>query len=383
MKDSPFIYGTTVSTHSFTNREKDCAKLKSNLLNGINTTLISPRRWGKSSLVEKVITDINRSNKEYKTIVIDLFTVGTEEEFLEIFAREVIKASATKWEDWVKNSKQFFKLLSPKLTLGVDPTSEFSISFDWKEIQKNSDEILNLPEVIAQKKKIKFIICLDEFQNLASFKNFIPFEKKMRAIWQRQKGVTYCLYGSKRHMMSNLFNNPSKPFYRFGDIMLLPKIETEKWVKFIMDSFGTTNKLITEALASKIATTMSNHSWYIQQFAHYTWNLTHKKASLIELNSALKELISANTPLYQMEIESLSATQVNLLKAIANGENKLTSINTMQNYFLGTPNNVNKNKRNLIENDIITESETGFEFMDAAFLIWFKYQYFGISFKID
>ena len=72
------------------------------------------------------------------------------------------------------------------------------------------------------------IICLDEFQNLAFFKDFENFEKKLRATWQRQKSVTYCLYGSHKHMMTEIFNNPSKPFYRFGDIMLLQKIETNK-----------------------------------------------------------------------------------------------------------------------------------------------------------
>ena len=73
MKDSPFIYGTTVSEHSFTNRESESAKLQSNLLNGINTTIISPRRWGKSSLVEKVISEINKTDKNPKTVIIDLF----------------------------------------------------------------------------------------------------------------------------------------------------------------------------------------------------------------------------------------------------------------------------------------------------------------------
>jgi len=85
MKDSPFIYGTTVSVHAFTNREQESAKLRSNLLNGINTIIISPRRWGKSSLVEKVIGDINKRDKKIKTVVFDLFSVGSEEEFLELF----------------------------------------------------------------------------------------------------------------------------------------------------------------------------------------------------------------------------------------------------------------------------------------------------------
>ena len=113
MKKSPFVYGSTVSSKSFTNREKEAEKLYQNLTQGINTTIISPRRWGKSSLVEKVINDINQKEKTFKTVIIDLFSVACEEEFLEVFTREVIKASSSKWEDWVKTEKNFFKQLIP------------------------------------------------------------------------------------------------------------------------------------------------------------------------------------------------------------------------------------------------------------------------------
>jgi len=382
MKDSPFIYGTTVSVQSFTNREIESRKLKSNLLNGINTTIISPRRWGKSSLVEKVIADINKKEKLTKTIIIDLFSVGSEEEFLEKFAREVIKASSSKWQEWMASGKEFFKKLTPKLSFGIDPISDFSLSFDLQELKKNNDEILNLPEIIAQKKGIKFIICLDEFQNLSSFKDYIVFEKKMRACWQRQKSVTYCLYGSKRHMMSDIFNNPSKPFYRFGDIMLLQKIETQKWVSFITKSFSNTNKVIDDETAEVIPFIMKNHSWYVQQLAHYTWNLTSKKATLNELNIALTELINANAPLYQKEVESISQTQINLLKAVTKGETQFTSTVTMQKYLLGTPRNVSKNKTILINNDVIHEINGKYEFVDPAFELWFNKQFFNKVFTI-
>ena len=377
MKDSPFIYGAIVSERSFTNREAETARLRSNLLNGINTMIISPRRWGKSSLVEKVIADINKKQKKTKTIIIDLFSVSGEEDFLETFAREIIKASASRWQDWMSSGKDFFKKLLPKLSLGIDPDIDFTLSFDWKELKKYSDEVLNLPETIAQKKGIKFIICLDEFQNLSSFTGYVDFEKKMRACWQRQKSVTYCLYGSKRHMMSDIFNNPSKPFYRFGDIMMLQKIETVKWVRFIRESFINTGKLIDENVAGKIPALMKNHSWYVQQLAHYTWNLTTKKATIKEINAALAELIQTNSPLYQKETESISGTQLNLLKAIALGAEQYTAVATMQHYKLGTPRNVSKNKDILIKKDLIHEVKAIYEFLDPAFELWFKKQFFN------
>jgi hypothetical protein len=382
MKDSPFIYGTTVSQHSFTNRENEVAKLESNLLNGINTTIISPRRWGKSSLVEKVVADIKKKKSKNKTIIIDLFSISNEEEFLEVFAREVIKASSTKWEEWLHSGKDFFKKLIPKISLGIDPSTDFSLSFDWDELKKNSDEVMNLPETIAIKKGIKFIICLDEFQNLANFSDYLNFEKKLRACWQRHKSVTYCLYGSKRHMMTDIFNNPSKPFYRFGDIMLLQKIQTTKWISFITESFKNTGKQIDETIAEAIPLVMKNHSWYVQQLSHYVWNLTFKKATIAEFNTALNELIQANSPLYQKEVETISVTQLNLLKAVAKGENQLTSTAVMQKYHLGTPRNVSKNKIILINNDIIHKLNQQFEFVDPAFELWFKKQYFQQPYNV-
>jgi len=382
MYKSPFIYGNTVSEESFTNRKKEVEKLYSNLTNGINTTIISPRRWGKSSLVEKVINKINKNEKYIKTVIIDLFSISNEEEFYEVFASQVIKASSTKLEDWVKTGKTFFKQLIPKITMGIDPSNDFSVSFDWNELKKHSDEILNLPETIAEKKNIKIIIALDEFQNIASFKQFEVFEKKLRANWQRHKNVTYCLYGSKRHMMSDIFNNPSKPFYRFGDIVLLNKISTEDWIKFISNSYQKTGKKISKSNAEIIAKLMKNHSWYVQQLSHYTWQKTDKKTTIVEINKALTELIYANTPFYQKEIESISKTQVNLLKAIVKKESKLTSTRVMNKYKLGTPRNVSKNKIILEKNDLLYTSKRTYYFLDPAFELWFLKQFYNQKYTI-
>jgi len=381
--NSPFVFGTTVSTYSFTNRENETKKLKANLLGGVNTMIIAPRRWGKSSLVEKVIFEIAAKKGNPKTVILDLFSFGNKEEFLEGFARSIIKASSPRWQEWMSSGRDFFKSLIPKLSIGASPDTDFSISFDWKELKKHEDEILNLPEMIAKKKGIKFIVCLDEFQNLASFPEYDDFEKKMRALWQRQKSVTYCLYGSKRHMMIDIFNNSSKPFYRFGDIMVLPKIARERWADFICQGFANTNKKISASDAESIAGLMKDTSWYVQQLAHYTWLLTKKTVTVKELNAAILELIYANAPFYQKETEVLSLTQLNLLKAVAKGEAQFTSTLVMQHYLLGTPNNVSKNKNILINNDLIQEIDGRYEFVDPAFELWFNKQYFNKPYVIS
>jgi hypothetical protein len=372
MKRSPFIYGTTVSKKSFTDRENEIRKLTDNLLGGINTMVISPRRWGKSSLVERVTDSIREKQRKVRIAMIDMFTVNTEEEFLEKFAGEVLKASSSRWQEWIENSKKFFKNIVPKIQVNVDQLNSFSISFDWAEIRQHGDEILNLPEVVARQKGIKMIVCLDEFQSIASFPGYENFERRLRSVWQRQKEVTYCIYGSKRHMMAEIFNNSSKPFYRFGDIIMLAKIERIRWINYICASFSETGKVIGSEEAGIIADLMQCHSWYVQQLSHYTWNMTPERATQVDVFMALNELISANMPLYQKEMEILSSTQLNLLKAVAKGEKQLTSGRVMNIYRLGTPRNVSKNKTLLINNDVIGESGDGYCFLDPAFELWFR-----------
>jgi hypothetical protein len=154
--------------------------------------------------------------------------------------------------------------------------------------------------------------------------------------------------------------------------MFLEKIEEKEWIKFIMQGFKKTGKTISEELAVRITRLMQNHSWYVQQLSHYTWNHTIDNTDTAILETALNELIRTNTPFYQSETEALSTTQINLLIAVANSETRLTSVSVMTGYKLGTPRNVSKNRDILINRDIIQTKEDGFEFVDPAYELWFR-----------
>ena len=173
-------------------------------------------------------------------------------------------------------------------------------------------------------------------------------------------------------MMLDIFNNSSKPFYKFGDIILLQKISKEHWVKFIIERFNSTKKIISENNASYIADLMQNHSWYVQQLSHYIWNKTTYKADEEIIDLGLKELLNANIPLFQKEIEIISTTQLNLLKAVLNNETQFTSASVMQKYKLGTPRNVSKNIKIKKKKDIIENYNNSYIFLDPVFEIWFK-----------
>ncbi|MDR1745701.1 MAG: ATP-binding protein [Tannerella sp.] len=371
---SPFLFGKTVSGNEFLNREKDIEHLWLNMRSGINTVLISPRRWGKSSLVEQTAT-LKSDEKKVKWCFIDMFSIRSEAEFYERFSRELLKATSSKWQGWVANAGKYLKRIVPHINIGSQPMEDFSISFEWEELERHRDEILNLPENIACNQGIQLIVCMDEFQNIHTFKEAEAFEKMLRSHWQHHKHVSYCLYGSKRSIMTDIFNRKNRAFYRFGDLIMLDKIDTEHWQPYITEHFTQTGKAIDDALTSKIITLMQRHPFYIQQLSHYVWELTDTEADEATLLQAIKRMLDVNNALYKQEVEELNNTQVNLLKAILNGEAQMTSVETMRKYSIGTPQNVIKNLRALEKEDIIEKQGKKYALLDPAFALWFKTYY--------
>ena len=367
---TPFKFGNIVTERYFVNRSNEIKRLQNNFNNGINTVLISPRRWGKSSLVRQAVKMFKK--KTFRFVFIDLFSIRSEEEFYQCYAREVIKASLSKKDEILNAGKEFFKTIIPNFTFSVDPEIDLKVHFDWSQVQKAKDEIINLPEVIAKKRKLHIIICIDEFQNLARFKDYQKIEMLLRSCWQLHEHTTYCLYGSKRHMMLDIFNSESRAFYRFGDLILLGKIEREHWVNFITEAFRNTNKYISDEMAGGIADMVQNNPYYVQQLSYNVWLNTEHETSKFIIEQSINHMTDSNAILYQETCENLSNTQINLLKAIADGENKLTSIETMQNFKLGTPRNVTKNKVRLGDKDLIDFHAKQPYFMDPIFELWFK-----------
>ena len=167
---SPFQFGKIVTGSSFTDRTEEISRLTSNILNSVNTVIISPRRWGKSSLIKQTANLVTVSHDYVRFCYIDLFAIRSENEFYSRLSEEAIRGTSTKVDERIQAVRTFFKQLQPKITIGTDPLSEFNIGFDWKEAKKYPQEILNLPELIAKRKGIKLVVRIDEFQNMGSMK---------------------------------------------------------------------------------------------------------------------------------------------------------------------------------------------------------------------
>jgi hypothetical protein len=372
---SPFQFGKIAVGEAFTDRENELKRLVSNFENRVHTILISPRRWGKSSLVQQTLQQAS-GKSGLRFCSIDLFNVRTEEQFLSIFSRELIKTTSSKMEEWIDLAKSVFQRVTPRISLGTDPMNDFDISFELREIKEHYTEILDLPERIAKKKGLTVVVCLDEFQNVGHFEDPLLFQKRLRAAWQKHQRVAYCLYGSKRHMLHELFGSPSMPFYKFGELLLLAKIERQHLVEFVTRSFSRTRKKIPLALSEQIVETMQCHPYYVQQLAHLVWVRTGGQVTRVILDAATEDLMNQNALLFQREIDGLTTTQVNFLRALSDGVREgLSSKDVLRSYQLGTSGNVVKIKQALEAREIIDTFEGTPEFVDPAFQLWMKRVY--------
>lgn len=376
MENKPFIFGVAASGDNFTDREKETARLLSNFTHGVNTVLISPRRWGKTSLVKKVCR-LAQSDK-LKIVYIDIFSCRTDKEFFDAFASAVLKQTSSKFDELMENAKIFLSRISPKFTIGPDPMSDFSISLELNAKSNDIDEILQLPEKIAQKKGISIVICIDEFQQIAEFKDSKTFQKRLRTVWQLQQSVSYCLFGSKKHLMNELFEKKSLPFYKFGDAVYLPKISTADWVSYICERFESTGKSVSKELAEKVCTAVDNHSSYVQQLAWLLWIHTEHTATEQDFTEAHQDLIDQNTPLFEKQTENLSAYQMNFLRALVDGvSNEFTTQEVLQMYHLGSSANVSTIKRALVKKELIETENKQVLLADPVMKLWLK-QEFGL-----
>jgi hypothetical protein len=379
MKKGPFQYGVLAEGATFTNREKETLRLIQNFGNGINTMLISPRRWGKSSLVRHAVGKIQKENIRF--CFIDLFNVRTEEEFYKILSREVIKACSGKWQQLLKNIGSFFKQLVPEFGVSPDPLSELTIRLNWEEVKKHPSEILNLAEKICKARKIRMVICVDEFQNISFYDDPIAFQKRLRAHWQLHQHVNYCLFGSRRHILMEFFSSPTMPFYKFGDLIALEKISEESWIPFIQQRFKATGKKINVTVAQEITEAMQNHSYFVQQLAQEAWDLTSTECTSEIVEEAINKLVQKFDFLFQRELDQLTTSQLNFLNALVEGEDKFTASDTVRKYKLGTPGNV-KRIREALENKEILDTLSGKpQILDPLFELWLQKSYFKIPVK--
>jgi uncharacterized protein len=372
MIKNPFVYGQVVTGHSFTNRVEEKALLSANLSNGIHTIIISPRRWGKSSLVEEVFQKLAK-DKDIKTVKLDLTAVLDEKEFYERYAKEVIKATNNRADEVLETIKFAFRSFRPEVSFDPSDTT-FSLGFNFKDsdLEKGFKDILDLPETIAKKKGIRVLVALDEFQNIASFPNPVLFQGRLRSVLQYHKNVSYVFYGSKKHMMEEIFHDKSAPFYQFSDILNFKKIHSTDFIPFLKKKFEATNKPIEQVEIETILASVDNHPHYVQFIAYKTWENASGKVKPTDVQSALNQVVGQYDSLLSELFADLSRHQKALLVGmVKSSESKPYSAQFIKDNGLGSSANVAAIIKVLVKRDIIAQLEDNkFVFVDPVFRLW-------------
>ena len=368
-----FVYGVAVSDYNFIGRERETKRLLDNFKGGINVILMSPRRLGKTSLVKHVCNKLD--NKDIITVYLDIFGCKSEYDFYNKLTAEVLKQTASKSELWFEEAKEFLYRLTPKIAFSPEPNSDFSISLGITPKTHTPEEVLQMAETIAIKRKKRIVICIDEFQQIGEMANSKQIQARLRTVWQHQKHVSYCLFGSKHHLMSSIFLHRSMPFFQFGDTISLNKIATENWVEYIVSHFADGKRTISRELAEEICKFTENYSAYVQQLAWLVFTLKEEGETVTEndVKQAENDLLATNDILFMQMIEPLSEFQLNFLRAIIAGVRKDFGLSEVRKeYNLGSYSNITRLKTALLERDLIEKQETEWVITDPIFAKWLK-----------
>ena len=375
--EQSFVFGVSVSDYNFIGRKEEIRRLKMNFEEGINTILISPRRWGKTSLVRKVCEVVDR--KKVIPVFVDIFKCKTEYEFYNALAEAVLKQTASKAELWMDNARDFIARLSPKVSFSPEPNSEFALFLGISPKTHAPEEILSLAEEIAKKKQKRIVVCIDEFQQIGEMADSVSIQKRLRSVWQHQRLTSYCLFGSKKHTMMNVFQKRNMPLYQFGDFKFLDKIPTETWVEYIVQHFKDRQRTISTEQAAKICQLVDNYSSYVQQLSWLVFSLIDEGQVVTDehLKQGVKDLLNSQEQLFMQQIEPLTAYQMNFLRCILSGHHDDFGETAVREEFqLGSVSNITRLKTALVDKDIVEMSGKRYYITDPVFALWFRSRMF-------
>jgi AAA+ ATPase superfamily predicted ATPase len=255
---NPFKFGSIVSGDYFTDRQAEFERISQIVASSNHLILIAPRRFGKTSLINKVVAN---SNRPVVWLDLQLLTnIGD-------FAAQLLKQLFKKYPfERLKYMISHFRIVP---TLSIDPaTNNVEVGFQSHiDGFVHLEDVLNLIEKLGDDKK-RPIVVLDEFQELFSLDKSL--DKRLRSVIQFHKNINYIFMGSAESMMRQIFEHKKSPFYHFGQLFTLKKIPYADLSTFLQTRFATLTNKATE-LSEKILSFSQCHPYYTQQLAFHVW----------------------------------------------------------------------------------------------------------------
>ncbi|WP_456382511.1 AAA family ATPase [Persephonella sp.] len=365
---NPFYFGGTVSDEDFCNRERELTQLKRDIFSGINILLYSPRRFGKSSLLLKLKEQLEK--EEVKVIFLDLFPVVDEKDFINRYFDEIVKTLVSKKDRVIQFLKQLTNLnFSVNSILKPDGSLTFSVSFSPKEKKTVLKEILEIPFLYAKKNNVSVAVIFDEFQEVDK----LGLEREIRTVIQNHgRNVSYVFSGSKKSILTQIFSDKGRPFYKSVKKFPLKEIPLEEWIPFIQNKFEKTGKKIDEEIIKEVFYICRGFPYYIQHICYVLWEVSKEEVKKEDLDYAVNLVLEREEDTFWEEWSSLPPTQKKALKIIVytNGKN-IYSKDTLYEFEI-TASHLKRAVEQLQKKDIITKEKNTYQIIDPIMELWIK-----------
>ena len=375
--DNPFVYGEIVTAAAFADREAERARLSRDLAAGQKVFLISPRRYGKSSLVRDVLRGLAR--RRLLTIEVTVAASSSYVGFLEAYARALVAADTpvARLRRWTAD---LLGGVRPELRFDAPAaggTGGFALAFpavrSARDTARLAAAVFALPGRIAAARKQRVAIALDEFQAIASFDGG-SVEHALRAAVQDQRQVGYVFAGSEPSLMERMLG-PRRPFYKAGPVMRLEKIDAAVFARFLDQRFAEGGLRVEEGLGEAIVDLGANVPYDVQRLAHETWDdvkaAGRKGAGLEDLHRTLSRLLGEHHALFEASWQRLTLAQRGVLRALVlEGGRELLSSGVRARRRLPGASSVQSALAALVRQDIVMRAGAQYVVCDSLYREW-------------
>jgi hypothetical protein len=373
---NPFVYGEIVPVAAFVDREVELDRLSRDLLAGQKVFLISPRRYGKSSLVRQALRSAARSGAI--TVDVQVSSYSSYVAFLEGYAR-ALAAAETRLERARSWLTEMFSGVRPEVRIEPDEAGrgQLAVSFPAvrsdRDVSRLAEQVFALPGRMAEARRKRVAIALDEFQGIGAF-NGGSVEHALRAAVQQQRQVGYVFSGSEPTLMERMLGR-SRPFYKAGPVMRLQKIPGDRFARFIEARFRATGFRPAPGLGAAIVDLAGNLPYDVQRLAHEVWDdvkADGKRAAGVEdLHETLKRLLGEHETLFEGTWQRLTLAQRGALRAavLEDGE-ELLSADVRSRHRLSGTSTVQASLAALVREDILTRDGPRYAVVDSLFREW-------------
>jgi AAA+ ATPase superfamily predicted ATPase len=367
--ENPFSFTGIVRGEAFCNRQTEQTELLKFIKGSQNVLLYSHRRYGKSSLIYKLFKRLERQRPKIDTLYVELYGTLSEKDFV-----AAILASLNQIESGLEKLVKLVRsaIRSVKLGMSIDPITGLpgvSVSFDPGYNGAILRNVLGLLGSFSKQRKL--MVVFDEFQEIANYKQE-GFEKRLRAILQQHENISYFFCGSKRHILTEIFTNQNRAFYKLAQSYPLAKIQTDRYVPWAQRLFLKAGRKVEAKLVEEIASRCENHPMYVQQFLFYLWEEKGKALSLEAVDEIELKILQSSHNEFLNLWDSLTLNQKKTLKlVILSGGKNMFYANALQAVELNAGSQVTRSLEKLIGDDIVLKNDD-YKIQDVMFKKWIQ-----------